>query len=249
MVQVDDARRAAMITTRAAVVRRGLASAASLLLSALLLAQVVSADGANKAGEWAFVLVAIATPAVAGVLLWTRWLAAQLLARGTWWSSLLVGGLALTVGGRDGRDLGVAMAACGGVALLAAGRLGLDVSDRRFQPVAFRRTLLLALVLAMADTGALLWLGLGNAMFEGDPSLLLLVPFMIAGVIGLLRLRTWGLIVSMASNVALVTLALCNVIYLPHPVRSLFIATALLQLLVPLPMLVSIVRARRHARP
>jgi hypothetical protein len=34
------------------------------------------------------------------------------------------------------------------------------VSAGRFQPVAFRGTLTVALVLAMADTGAMLWLGL-----------------------------------------------------------------------------------------
>lgn len=234
-------------TTRAANARRGLATVASLLLSAVLLGRLLSTlQSAYRAGELAFTLLLIATPAVGGSLVWARKLPAQLLARGTWWSFLLMGGVVAAVGHGDARHVGLAMSGCSAVALLAAGGLGLDVGDRRFQPVAFRRTLLLALVLAMADTGALLWLGLGNAIFEGRPSVLLLVPFMIAGVVGLLRLRTWGLIVSLASNAALVTLALCDVVYLPDPVRPLFVATALLQLGVPLPMLVSIVSERRR---
>jgi hypothetical protein len=233
-----------MTTSRVTNLRKGLASVAALLLSGALLRQIVDAQGTHGGPEWAFVLAMIAMPAVGAGLLWTRKLPLQLLARGIWWSFSLMGGLVVASGSEQGRDIGLAMVACGGVALLAAGRLGLDASDRRFQPVAFRRTLLLALVLAMADTGALLWLGLADAIFEGHAALLPLVACMIAGVIGLLRLRTWGLIVSMASNIALVTLALCNVLSLPHPLRPLFIGTALLQLIVPVPMLVSIVKTR-----
>ena len=235
-----------MTTSRVTNLRKGLATAAALLLTTLLLRRIVNVThSAHAASEWAFMLAMIATPAFGGGLIWTRKLPLQLLARGIWWSFSLMGGLiSILADGGDGssRSIGLTMVACGGVALLAAGRLGLDASDRRFQPVAFRRTLLLALALAMADTGALLWVGLGDAIFEGHATLLPLVACMIVGVIGLLRLRTWGLIVSMGSNLALVTLASCNVLFLPHPLRPVFIGTALLQLIVPLPMLVSIVK-------
>jgi hypothetical protein len=133
---------------------------------------------------------------------------------------------------------------CSAGALLAAGRSGLEEGEGRFRPVAFRGTLMLALVLAMADTGALLWIGSGNLMFDHRPSALLVAVPMLLGVVGLLRLRTWGLIVSLASNILMVVLGLTRVLYLPGPLRGLFVGTAILQLLVPLPMLVTIARGR-----
>jgi hypothetical protein len=125
-------------------------------------------------------------------------------------------------------------AVCTAIALLAAGRTGLDHPG--FAPVAFRGTLLVALVLAMADAGAFAWLGVGNAVFDHSWSVLMMVPPMIAGVIGLIRLRTWGLFVSLATNAAIATLALTGVLNLPGPVRQLFIGSAILQMIVPLPI-------------
>jgi len=101
-----------------------------------------------------------------------------------------------------------------------------------------------ALVLAMADAGAFLWFGIGNAMFDHSWSVLLMVPLMIAGVIGLLRLRTWGLIVSLVTNLAIAILAVTHILNLPSPLRQLFVGSAVLQMLVPLPMIVAIVRDR-----
>jgi len=109
--------------------------------------------------------------------------------------------------------------------------------------------LTLALVLAIADTGALLWFGFGTAVFDGHPAILLVVPLMIAGVVGLLRLRTWGLIAGIVSNLLVAILAATRVLDLPGPLRTLFIATATLQLLVPLPMLVTIARRRPPSDP
>jgi hypothetical protein len=71
-----------------------------------------------------------------------------------------------------------------------------------------------------------------------------MVPPMAAGVIGLLRLRTWGLILSVGSNLVVAVLALARVLYLPGPLRALFVGTAILQLIIPIPMLVTIVRGR-----
>jgi hypothetical protein len=75
--------------------------------------------------------------------------------------------------------------------------------------------------------------------------LLLLLPPMAAGVIGLLRLRTWGLLVGVATNLLIVTLMVAKVVPVPHwSVRVLIISSAVAQLIVPLPMLVTIAMRR-----
>jgi len=87
-------------------------------------------------------------------------------------------------------------------------------------------------------------MGSGTAMFAGHPSLLIMAVPMAVGVVGLLRLRTWGLLVSLASNLLVAILGLAGVLYLEGPLRALFVSSACLQLLVPLPMLVTIWRGR-----
>jgi hypothetical protein len=194
--------------------------------------------------ERVFLASVIVVPAVAAGLIWLRPIAAQLLARGAWWSFLLGGGL-LSVAARDiAAHFGFLAVACSAIALLAAGRTGLDEGAGRFRPVAFRGTLILALVLAMADTGAFIWMGSGTAMFGGHPSLLIMALPMAVGVVGLLRLRTWGLLLSLASNLLVAILGSTGVLYLDGPLRALFVTTACLQLIIPLPMLVSIWRGR-----
>lgn len=201
---------------------------------------------ANHVADRLFIDATILVPFAAGALIWWPALAAQLLARGAWWSMLLCGGLVAVTADDSFQALGALLASGTAIALLAAGRTGLGARPG-FAPVAFRGTLLVALVLAMADAGAFTWFGVGNAMFEGSYSVLLVVPAMAAGVIGLLRLRTWGLVVSLATNLAVAILAATGVLALPGPVRPLFIGSAVLQLLVPLPMIVAIVRRRPPA--
>src|SRR4029077_10821250 len=109
--------------------------------------------------------------------------------------------------------------------LLSAGRVGLEESSSgRFRPVAFRGTLMLALVLAMGDAGAFSWIGLMQLIEARKVGLIVFAPPMIAGVIGLLRLRTWGLLVSVACNVAVAVAANTRLLYLSDQIRALFIA-------------------------
>jgi hypothetical protein len=223
------------------MIRRAIACLASLALGArMYLAFHDAGDGGGGASKL-FVLATIAVPVIAAALVWIRRLPAQLLARGTWWS-LLLGATLVACTVPEGQRFGAFVATACAVALIAAGRTGLE--SPRFAPVAFRGTLIVALVLAMADTGAYGWFGAGNAVYEHSWSVLMMVPPMIAAVIGLLRLRTWGLLVSVATNLAVVVLASTGALDLPTPIRQLFIASALLQLVIPLPMIVSIVRRR-----
>jgi hypothetical protein len=231
-----------MRDSRALVARRFLASLASVTFASALYHVIPAQHGPPL--ERAFFYSLIGVPLIAAGLVWLRPIAAQLLARGAWWSFLLGGGLMSIGAPHEVARFGCVIVACNAVALLAAGRTGLGEGPGSFRPVAFRGTLLLALVLAIADTGAFVWMGSGTAMFTGRPSLLIMAVPMAVGVIGLLRLRTWGLLVSMASNLLVVILGLGGVLYLEGPLRALFVSSACLQLLIPLPMLVTIWRGR-----
>jgi hypothetical protein len=226
----------------AATVRRVVASLASLAIGALFAAHLYAADIREPARVlWT---IFVGAPALAAGAIWTRPMWAQLLARGFWWSFLLFGAFMTVTSGGSDRTLGAEWAVAGAAALLAAGRLGLDAVDGRFRPVAFRGTLVLALVLAMADLLLFLWVGILDAA-GGHGGLLLLLPPMAAGVIGLLRLRTWGLLVGIATNLLIVTLMATELLHVPHwSVRVLIVSSAVAQLIVPLPMLVTIATRR-----
>jgi hypothetical protein len=232
-----------MSSTR--TIRRAIACLASVALGVKFFHLTVAQT--NTLSSEAFWYTTLAVPFVAGALIWSRRLTAQLLARGAWWSMLLGSGLIVIATDWGEQPLGIFVVACSAVALLAAGGTGLE-QRQSFAPVAFRGTLLIALVLAMADAGAFTWFGIGNAVFEHSWSVLLMVPAMVAGVIGLMRLRTWGLLVSLTTNVAIATLAYFHVLNLPSPLRQLFIGSAILQMIVPLPMIVSIIR-KQPPRP
>jgi hypothetical protein len=207
-----------------------------------LLIAITSHDARMHVREILFGGATIAVPFIAAGLVWTNRLTAQLLARGAWWSMLLLGMLVAMSGRRDA-GFGVFVASCSGGALLAAGGAGL-ASRGRFAPVAFRSTILISLVLAIADTGAITWFGVGAATFDRMTWIPCVAVPMIIGVIGLVRLRTWGLIVNAITNVAIIALVATDTLALPSPLRQLFMVSAAVQLLIPLPMLVSIVRGK-----
>ena len=230
---------------RLTVVRRALAALVSLGITAVMAWQL---RGDHSRGWQRLpLLLLMSAPVLAAASIASRRVGAQLLARGIWWSFLLLGGLIAAMIGIDGDmkpgyvcQFTLANAVC----LLAAGTTGLDDDGGgRFQPAAFRGTLLLAMVLAIADTATLLWIGSLEAMDEKMFGALLLVPGMILGVVGLLRLRTWGLLVSVTCNALVVVLASTGVLDLPAQLRWMLTATAAAQLLVPVPMWIAIVRA------
>jgi hypothetical protein len=225
-------------------VRRAIACLASVALG--VRSFQLYHGSAHTLTDRVFIDLSLAIPFVAGAMIWSRFLAAQLLARGAWWSMLLCTCLISVTSGEHEPIMGLVIG-CNAIALLAAGGIGLE-NRKAFAPVAFRGTLLIALMLAMADAGAFAWFGLGNAVFDHSYSVAMVVPFMILGVIGLLRLRTWGLVVSLAANLAIATLAATGVLNLPSPLRQLFIGSAVLQMIIPLPMLVAIIR-KQPPRP
>lgn len=244
----------AMLAERGWASRRVFASGLSVALSLGILRAFLTADGRiSGVRDWLAVSAIIAPPAVAAALIWSRRVGAQILARACWWSILVFGTLTLATispaGTESGRRQLFAGVLCAGAALLAVGRSGLDATRGRFQPVAFRGTLLLSLLLAMADCGPFGFMSLfalaashpiRHELFIG----LGLFALTLTGVVGLLRLRTWGLLVALVTNVLVGALAWSGFFGSHGPLRVLFMTTAALQLVVPLPMIVTLVRRR-----
>ena len=170
---------------------------------------------------------------------------AQVVARGFWWCFLVMGTFMASSSSAYEAQGGTFSAVCASVALLAVGRTGLDNdADPRFQPVAFRGTLLFTLVLAIADTVALLLVGGVSLIWAPESRVVGLGVLMGLGVVGLVRLRTWGLLVALASSGLVAVLAVSGALPVGHLLQKVFTCTAILQLVVPLPMLVTIVRRR-----
>jgi hypothetical protein len=223
--------------------RKVLASAASLAVTWIFV-DLTLADRNTAAKDWIIVGPVIAIPTIAAGAIWLRRLSGQLLARGIWWSLLLFTTFLLATGPASGARRGGYLACFAATALLSAGREGLEGRSGRFQPVAFRGTLMLALVLAMADVVVFLSGGLGTLADGGTPTMLLFLVPMIASIVGLLRLATWGLIVSIATNLVVMLCLVTRLLDIPPELRALFVGTAGLQLIVPVPMLVTILRRR-----
>lgn len=175
---------------------------------------------------------------------------AQMLARAFWWQAALLGVLILT--GSGSGDTAPMLVVGGFGALAAAGRTGLDAASSAFAPVQFRRTLMLSLVLGVADFVALLMYG--TIMFEGAIDGFFFdyidaVPFLIGAaamgvsIFGLYRLKLWGLFACIGANIA-VAIGALTVFDLPGPLVAGLCATAVIQLLLPLPILGRIIKRR-----
>lgn len=175
---------------------------------------------------------------------------AQTFARAIWWQGLAFG-LVLWLGHMFGSLHGaiattVPLYLVGGVlAIAGAGKSGLDFESSHFVPVAFRRSLTASLVMAMADTIALLFYA-GIVLIDNPLSATNLshasafagsALVMTVAIFGLYRIKVWGLALNIIANVLIATLALCGVFELPEVIALGLAATAVAQLLLPLPLL------------
>ncbi len=175
----------------------------------------------------------------------------QVAARAVWWQALAFG-IVLTAatvidGVRDALLPAIPMLVGGAaVALGAAGRVGLDHASAHFVPIAFRRSLIASLIMAMADTIALLFYGgitltdhpyhdwstlVDAGMFLGAASV------MGVAIAGLFRLKLWALALNIVANVAIAGLAITGTFDIPGVIAAGLAATAIAQLLLPLPLL------------
>jgi hypothetical protein len=187
----------------------------------------------------------------AAVLCHHRHVGSQLVARAAFWSNLILGVLAMVIGGHSERPIGLALAASTAGALLLLGRRGLDGHARTgsFRPLAFRTTLLAIMVMALADAQSLLLFG--TLELEGwrddGRSLVMfgIAGLLVLGLVGLYRLRAWGLVAGAAGCLALAAAACGDVLRLPHALNVAFVATSMAQLVVVAPLAVAVWRGAR----
>lgn len=183
----------------------------------------------------------------AGLALSPR-LGPQLLARGVWWSNLVLGALLCGVGSRAEAHLGVALTlGCAGALLLAGGRsLAAAGRSAGFRPESYGGTIMLLLVLALGDAQTLGLLALIERSRPGPsaPALALAAAGFAAGAVGLARLSYVGLLATTASALALVVALAAGVVAVDPVLRIPLYAIAGAQLAAPLPMLASIATRR-----
>ncbi|MFO0628829.1 MAG: hypothetical protein U0325_24860 [Polyangiales bacterium] len=194
-----------------------------------------------------------ATLLVAALAAPTRHLGLQLLARGVWWSNFLFGALLTAFGGRTVHLIGPVLLFSCGAALMAADRRALHAASarERLRPAAYAGTLQLMMVLALADAQTLGFFAfVVDAHHVRERELFgACSAFFLAAFVGLMRLSTWGVALSMASSLALLVAMLTRAVITDRDLRIVLYGMAALQLVTPLPMLASMARGRPLPAP
>lgn len=205
--------------------------------------------GSAKPAAW----IPVITLALVSFLAPVTRLYAQLLARGVWWSNLVLGVLLSVMGSRGERPLGLALTLGCAAALLVADRRALVASTEGagFRPVAYAGTIQLLLVLALADAQTL---GLFAIIEHGRPNsgawaLALASAAMLTGFVGLLRLSLWGVLTTMGTALLLALALWMKGVRPDRDLVTPLLAIAALQVAVPLPMLLSMLTRRPIPAP
>ncbi len=192
---------------------------------------------------------------VAAVVAQVPSLGAQLLARGVWWAALVLGSLLCLVGSGNERSLGASLVAGAGLALVVADRrtLAAAAESAGFRPAAYAGTLQLLMVLALADAQTL---GLFAVIEAGGTTLhRTSVAFgaaslaFLVGFVGLLRLALWGVVVTVSTAAALAGALATAAVRADRDLVAPLFAMLTLQVLAPVPMIVSMVTRRPLPAP
>jgi hypothetical protein len=188
--------------------------------------------------------IAAGVLALTALLVQTRSAGAQLIARGTWTSVLLLSALNALVGPAGERLLSFGLVGSALVALGAAGgRTLADAAPGPFAPRAHRFSLVAAMSLAFADAASLLFYGVAWVDARGAVTLpLLLGLLMLASLTGLYRLRGWGLVGSMAVAATTAIAAFTGTLAVPIAAQLVLAITASAQVVLLAPVLAAALR-------
>jgi hypothetical protein len=206
-------------------------------------------------GDRAKLAIPIVGLFLAGLIAHGSTLGPQLLARAIWWSNLGLGTILCVLGSSHERNVGVIMTLGCGVALLAIGRKGLAQATERaaYAPAAFRSSLLLLMVLALADAQTLgLFTILEYDTRNGPSGAFVLGAFatvFVVGFVGLYRIKIWGAVVNSAAALVLFALTLFRALSLSHDLETIIAILMGVQLLVSVPMLVAALRGKPLLSP
>lgn len=208
----------------------------------------------THSGPWLVLWLPVSLLFVSAILVHRRSIGAQLLARAIWWSNLVLGVLISSAGNGHERKIAVVLALASGLALLVSGREQLETSPGRFAPIAFRGSFTAILVMALADVQSLFLFGMLSSMDNGGRgtsavALLSVAIAMMIAVIGLFRLRAWGLVLAAISNVALVLVAMRFGGFLPELLIQAYVLSAAVQLALMVPIVRALLRGGTQASP
>lgn len=210
------------------------------------------------AGLWAFwpeshdaeiLLIPLAALALAPFLAVLAPLWAQLCARAVQWSNLGLGVMMTVLGNGTERAQGALLALGCGATLLALGQHGLAEAERRaaFVPAAFRNSLLLLMILALADA---LSFALFGSLFLADAPigvglvLLLAAAALCVGFVLLLRMSTLGLVLDAVACLAVAGTMLTTVDAGDRSIRTILLVLSSAHVLVAAVVGVSMRRGR-----
>jgi hypothetical protein len=173
---------------------------------------------------------------------------AQIVARGIWWFNLFFGTVA-SVGARAWEP---ALLSCGaGLSLLSAWGAGLGSGEPTrgsFEPVAFRRSLLVSITMAVAEV-QLLTMGAALLMKSRQPAYgagaAACAVLLALGAYGIYRLRFWGVLLHLLTMVGVASLV-GSALKHAHNVDPVmvWVAAVSVQMLLPMPMILAIVRKK-----
>lgn len=127
--------------------------------------------------------------------------------------------------------------------LAVIGKRGLATDSKVFSPNAFRTTLIASLLLGLADTWALVFY---SAMMEEVGPMLASAAVMSVALYGLYRMKVWGLGLCVTANVIIAAFAISGVFDLPDVLAYGLTATAVIQLLLPVPLMARVFRGLRR---
>lgn len=199
--------------------------------------------------EEASIFLPLAAMIVAAVAVQVPRLPPQLLARGLFWSNLVLGVILCVMGNGRERSAGLVMVLACGSALLVADRrtLASAVSGGGYTPSSFAGTLQLLMVLVLADTQTCLLLGAieGTAHPRAMAMFLAAAALFVVAFVGLYRLRVWGVMVSMGTALTLAVLMLTRVVDVKRKIQEPMLVLLAVQLLAPLPMVFASATKRR----
>ena len=219
------------------------ASVVATLGAALFATQVGMKDGA-----W----IPVGAVVIAAVALLVPRLIAQLLARGLLWANMLLGALIAILSGSSKMHYAAPLLLGCGVALLLGERRALaEASDARAErPVAFAGTLELLMILALGDAqtfGFFAWIDENG--HNGRPFFIGASIGLLIGFVGLYRLAFWGVAVTMGTSALFAFGVLTRIIRVDSEVTVALLLLMALQLIVPLPMIASLVMRRPLPAP
>lgn len=185
---------------------------------------------------------------IAAVVVHLPALGPQLFARAVWWSNLGLGAIICLLGNSNSansRPAFLFVVLCA-FALLAVGRRGLGDAGERggYAPAAFKSSLLLLMVLALADAQTfflfivLVWRDqehLGTTLVLGPA-----VAAYVVGFVGLYRLRPWGAFLNALASLVLLVVTAARVTEMDRELRHIVEVLTAVHVLAAAPMLLSL---------